>query len=109
MGSCQLPVAGGQLTIVFLLTGHCQLERPALALRLLDRIPNKREFLARSLGALGVFRLLERISTRRRPALVILTYHRIGFPGIGSTPTNEHVKTPIPEPLPNKVRYNPSR
>ena len=63
---------------------------------LLDRIPNKREFLARSLGALGVFRLLERISTRRWPALVVLTYHRIGSPGIKSNPYYDPWSRPLP-------------
>ena len=63
---------------------------------LLDRIPNKREFLARSFGAIGVFRLLEMISTRRWPGLVVLTYHRIGFPGIRSTRTMILLSRPRP-------------
>jgi peptidoglycan/xylan/chitin deacetylase (PgdA/CDA1 family) len=42
------------------------------------RIPNKREFLARRLGDLGLVALLERLA--RRPALLIATYHRIGDP-----------------------------
>jgi peptidoglycan/xylan/chitin deacetylase (PgdA/CDA1 family) len=41
-------------------------------------IPNKREFLARALGALGVVGLLERLV--RRPGLLVVTYHRIGAP-----------------------------
>jgi peptidoglycan/xylan/chitin deacetylase (PgdA/CDA1 family) len=76
-----------------------------LAFRLLDRIPNKREFLARSLGAMGVFRLLETISARRRPALVVLTYHRIGFPGIGSNPYYDPVISATPEAFRDQVRF----
>ena len=76
-----------------------------MAFRLLDRIPNKREFLARSLGAMGVFRLLERISTRRWPALVVLTYHRIGFPGIRSNPYYDPVISATPEAFRDQVRF----
>ena len=72
---------------------------------MLDRIPNKREFLARSLGALGVFRLLERISTRRWPALVVLTYHRIGSPGIKSNPYYDPVISATPEAFRDQLRF----
>lgn len=41
------------------------------------RIPNKREFLARAFGQAGVLDLLEQTIARRRPRLVVLTYHRI--------------------------------
>jgi peptidoglycan/xylan/chitin deacetylase (PgdA/CDA1 family) len=41
-------------------------------------IPNKREFLARRMRDTGVLRLIERAA--RRPALLVLTYHRIGDP-----------------------------
>jgi peptidoglycan/xylan/chitin deacetylase (PgdA/CDA1 family) len=44
-------------------------------------IPNKREFLARAFGQLGVLGLLEQTIARRRPGLVVLTYHRIAEPG----------------------------
>jgi peptidoglycan/xylan/chitin deacetylase (PgdA/CDA1 family) len=44
-------------------------------------IPNKREFLARVFGRLGVLRLLEQTISRQRPGLVVLTYHRIAEPG----------------------------
>ncbi len=44
-------------------------------------IPNKREYLARAFGRLGVLRLLEQTIARRRPGLVVLTYHRIAKPG----------------------------
>ena len=43
-------------------------------------IPNKREYLARALGRLGALKLLERVVAARRPALVVLTYHRIAEP-----------------------------
>src|SRR3954452_18381231 len=76
-----------------------------LLVRFLDRIPNKREFLARSLGAIGVFRLLERISTRRWPALVVLTYHRIGFPGIRSNPYYDPVISATPEAFRDQLRF----
>ena len=45
-------------------------------------IPNKREFLARAFGRLGLLGLLEQTIARRRPGLVVLTYHRIAEPGI---------------------------
>ena len=44
--------------------------------RLAALIPNKREFLARRLRDTGMLRLLERAA--RRPALLVVTYHRIG-------------------------------
>jgi peptidoglycan/xylan/chitin deacetylase (PgdA/CDA1 family) len=44
-------------------------------------IPNKREFLARAFGQLGLLGLLEQTIARRRPGLVVLTYHRIAEPG----------------------------
>jgi peptidoglycan/xylan/chitin deacetylase (PgdA/CDA1 family) len=44
-------------------------------------IPNKREFLARTLERLGALKLIERAVTTRRPALVVLTYHRIAERG----------------------------
>jgi peptidoglycan/xylan/chitin deacetylase (PgdA/CDA1 family) len=44
-------------------------------------IPNKREFLARAFGRLGLLGLLEQTIARRRPGLVVLTYHRIAEPG----------------------------
>ena len=53
--------------------------------RLLDRITNKRELLARAFGSLGLIGLLEQIALRR-PALVVLTYHRIAVPGNASNP-----------------------
>ena len=43
-------------------------------------IPNKREYLARVFGGMGMFGLLE-WAVARRPCLVVLTYHRIAEPG----------------------------
>ncbi len=43
----------------------------------LSRISNKRQFLARTLERLGLIDLLERVVATTRPALVVLTYHRI--------------------------------
>jgi peptidoglycan/xylan/chitin deacetylase (PgdA/CDA1 family) len=44
-------------------------------------ISNKREFLARLFGQLGAVNLLERFVAVNRPALVVLTYHRIAERG----------------------------
>jgi peptidoglycan/xylan/chitin deacetylase (PgdA/CDA1 family) len=57
---------------------------PPIAYDLLPNMRNKREFLARAFGRLGVLRLLERVAAATRPALVVLTYHRIAEPGTDS-------------------------
>jgi peptidoglycan/xylan/chitin deacetylase (PgdA/CDA1 family) len=57
-------------------------KNPLLARSLLDRIPNKREFLARSFRSLGVLQMLEQISRLRPASMLILTYHRIATPGV---------------------------
>ena len=44
-------------------------------------IPNKREFLARVAGRLGVVGLFEKTIARWRPGVIVLTYHRIAEPG----------------------------
>ena len=44
-------------------------------------IPNKREYLARILGQIGVVGLLERLTAMIGPNLIVLTYHRIGQSG----------------------------
>jgi peptidoglycan/xylan/chitin deacetylase (PgdA/CDA1 family) len=49
-------------------------------MKIFSRIPNKREFLARVFGRLGVLGLLERTAAARS-GLVVLTYHRIAEPG----------------------------
>jgi peptidoglycan/xylan/chitin deacetylase (PgdA/CDA1 family) len=71
--------------------------QPALPLRLFDRIPNKRAFLAWSLEMIGVPRLLERISASQQPVLVVLTYHRIAVPGRWSNPYYDPVISASPE------------
>ena len=76
-----------------------------MAFRLLDQIPNKREFVARSLGAVGVFRLLESVATRRWPALVVFTYHRIGYPGIRSNPYYDPVISATPDAFRDQLRF----
>ncbi len=45
------------------------------------RIPNKRAFLATAFERLGLLRFLEQTIARRRPGLIVLTYHRIAEPG----------------------------
>ena len=40
-------------------------------------ITNKRAYLARTLGRLGVLRLIEQVVDTYKPALIVLTYHRI--------------------------------
>jgi peptidoglycan/xylan/chitin deacetylase (PgdA/CDA1 family) len=50
-------------------------------MKILRGIPNKREFLARGFGRLGLLGLLERRAASARPGLVVLTYHRIAEPG----------------------------
>ena len=64
--------------------------------RLLDRITNKRELLARAFGSLGFIGLLEQIALRR-PALVVLTYHRIAVPGNASNPYYDPVISATPD------------
>jgi peptidoglycan/xylan/chitin deacetylase (PgdA/CDA1 family) len=46
-------------------------------------ITNKREFLARTFGRVGILRLLECTTAQQRPGLTVLTYHRIAEPGRG--------------------------
>jgi peptidoglycan/xylan/chitin deacetylase (PgdA/CDA1 family) len=43
-------------------------------------LPNKREFVAKTLGRIGVLNVLERASAARKPTLTVLTYHRIAAP-----------------------------
>jgi peptidoglycan/xylan/chitin deacetylase (PgdA/CDA1 family) len=76
-----------------------------LYLRLLNRIPNKRDFLARSLGSLGILRLLEGLPASRRPTLVVLTYHRIAEPGIDTNPYYDPVISATPEAFRAQVRF----
>ena len=79
-----------------------------LPLSLLDRIPNKREFLARSFGSLGILRLLEGIAAARSPALVVFTYHRIAVPGIDSDDYYDPVISATPEAFRAQVNSSAS-
>ena len=76
-----------------------------MPLSLLDRIPNKREFLARSFGSLGILRLLEGIAAARSPALVVFTYHRIAVPGIDSDDYYDPVISATPEAFRAQVEF----
>lgn len=64
-------------------------------------ITNKREFLARRLGDLGVVALLERFA--RRPSLLVATYHRIGDPS--ANPYYHGVYSASPESFRAQVRH----
>jgi peptidoglycan/xylan/chitin deacetylase (PgdA/CDA1 family) len=72
--------------------------------RLLGAVPNKRQFLARALGTLGVLTLLERLALTRRPTLVVLTYHRIAVPGVSTNPFYDPVISATPEAFEAQLR-----
>jgi peptidoglycan/xylan/chitin deacetylase (PgdA/CDA1 family) len=74
-------------------------------LDLLARIPNKREFLARSFGALGILRLIEGLAAARAPALAVFTYHRIAVPGVASDDYYDPVISATPEAFRVQVRF----
>ncbi len=76
--------------------------------RLLDRITNKREFLARAFGSLGFIRLLEQI-VAKWPALVVLTYHRIAVPGNTSNPYYDPVISATPGAFEAQIRFLSTR
>jgi peptidoglycan/xylan/chitin deacetylase (PgdA/CDA1 family) len=61
---------------------------------------NKRAMLAGGLGALGLWRLLERVA--RRPGLVVLCYHRLGEPG--ADPFYDPLVSATPEGFRAQVR-----
>jgi len=79
-----------------------------LRYRLLDRIPNKREFLARAFGSMGFLRLLEQIGASW-PVLVVLTYHRIAVPGISSNSYFDPVISATPEAFEAQLRFLSTR
>jgi peptidoglycan/xylan/chitin deacetylase (PgdA/CDA1 family) len=64
---------------------------------------NKREFLARAFGRLGLLGLLERVAASMRPALVVLTYHRIAEPG--ADPFYDPVISATPESFRAQVEW----
>ncbi|MDR3619551.1 MAG: polysaccharide deacetylase family protein [Paludisphaera borealis] len=71
--------------------------------RLFQSIPNKRDFLARSLSASGGLRLLERLAEARR-TLVVLTYHRIATRGGKADPYYDPVISATPEGFRDQMR-----
>ena len=77
--------------------------------RLLDWIPNKREFLARSFERLGVLSLLERVASHRRLIFVVLTYHRITTPGPQAGPFYDPVISATPESFRAQMQFLKSR
>ncbi len=72
---------------------------------LLDRIPNKRAFLARSFEWLGLLPLLERAVLRQRSTLVVLTYHRIATPGPQAGLFYDPVISATPESFRAQMRF----
>jgi peptidoglycan/xylan/chitin deacetylase (PgdA/CDA1 family) len=83
--------------------------RSNFARRLLDQIPNKREFLARSFERLGLLSLLERLARRQQPRLVVLTYHRITTPGAEAGSFYDSVISATPESFRAQVRFLANR
>jgi peptidoglycan/xylan/chitin deacetylase (PgdA/CDA1 family) len=75
--------------------------------KLLPGVSNKREFLAKAFGRLGLLSLLERITARRRPGLVVLTYHRISEPRANSF--YDPVISATPESFHNQVKWLSNR
>mgnify|MGYP001144859053 CR=1 FL=1 len=71
--------------------------------RLFQSIPNKRDFLARSLGATGGLRLLERLARGSR-SLVVLTYHRIASRGFAADPYYDPVISAAPDRFRDHMR-----
>jgi peptidoglycan/xylan/chitin deacetylase (PgdA/CDA1 family) len=71
--------------------------------KLFHGIPNKREFLARAFGRLGVLGLLERAVAAWRPGLVVLTYHRIAEPG--AEPFYDPVISATPESFQAQIEW----
>src|SRR5262249_26927912 len=69
----------------------------------LGKVRNKREYLARALGRLGLIGLLERITAFSRPSLLILTYHRIAEPG--ADPFYDPVISATPDSLRTQVQW----
>jgi peptidoglycan/xylan/chitin deacetylase (PgdA/CDA1 family) len=70
-----------------------------LDLRFLNAISNKRKFIAQALRVVGFIQLLEKIAATRRQVLVILTYHRIAFPGVSRNPYYDSVISATPDEL----------
>ena len=65
-------------------------------------------FSARAFGSMGLIGLLEQIAVRR-PALVVLTYHRIAVPGIASNPYYDPVISATPDAFEAQIRFLSTR
>ena len=74
-----------------------------MSYRLLDRISNKRAFIARAMSTTGILSLLERITDSRKPILVVLTYHRIAVPGIASNLYYDPVISATPDAFKTQI------
>jgi peptidoglycan/xylan/chitin deacetylase (PgdA/CDA1 family) len=72
-------------------------------MRVLRGIPNKREFLARSLSGLGLIALLERAAAARGAGLAVFTYHRIAEPS--ADPFYAPVISATPEAFREQVNW----
>ncbi len=72
--------------------------------RLLKHIPNKRLMIARVAGALGILHLLEFITTRRKPVIAVLTYHRIAVPNDSARPYYDPVISATPESFQTQIK-----
>jgi peptidoglycan/xylan/chitin deacetylase (PgdA/CDA1 family) len=72
--------------------------------RLLGHIPNKRLIVAQLAGALGFLRLLEFLAARKKPAIVVLTYHRIALPNDAAQPYYDPVISATPESFRAQLR-----
>ncbi len=82
---------------------------PLLTRCLLDRIANKREFLARSFRTLGILNFLEQVARMRPRSLLILTYHRIATPGVEANPYYDPVVSATPEAFEKQMELLASR
>ena len=81
------------------------MKNPLLPRSLLDRIPNKREFLARSFRSLGVLQVLEQIARARPESLLVLTYHRIARPGALDNPYYDPVISATPAAFETQIAF----
>lgn len=72
--------------------------------RFWDSVPGKRGFLASALGVSGGTRALEAVARARGRSVVVLTYHRIARPGLGSNPYYDPVVSASPEGFRDQMR-----
>ena len=69
------------------------------------KVPNKREFLAKAFERIGVLGLIEQTIARRRPGLMVLTYHRIAETGSGPVLQAGHLGNPRVLSRPGRVAF----